>query len=82
MTPSQAEADDTTQRQKRKKKKAAKKADNAKAADAPPAPCAPGRANPRFIVTSLSAQKQALRAIQWVDFEGRSRKMLVRQMFA
>jgi hypothetical protein len=25
---------------------------------------------------------EALRAIQWVDFEGRSRKMLVRQMFA
>ena len=63
MTPSQAEADDTTQRQKRKKKKAAKKADNAKAADAPPAPCAPGRANPRFIVTSLSAQKHERRPL-------------------
>jgi hypothetical protein len=63
MTPSQAEADDTTQRQKSKKDKTAKKADQAKAADAPPAPGAAGRANPRFIVTSLSAQEHDARSL-------------------
>ena len=55
MTPSAAEADDGTQRQKKKKK--AKKGRKAKAADAPPAPALPGRANPRFVATSLSAQE-------------------------
>jgi len=55
MTPSAAEADDGTQR--RKKKKKAKKGGNAKAADVPPAPALPGRANPRFVVTSLSARE-------------------------
>jgi hypothetical protein len=63
MTPSQTEADDTTQRQKSTKNKTAKKADQAKAADAPPAPCAAGRANPRFIVTSLSAQEHEVRSL-------------------
>ncbi len=63
MTPSQAEADDTTQRQRAKKRKAAKKADKSKAANATPAPCAPGRANPRFLVTSLSAQRHEARTL-------------------
>jgi Transposase DDE domain group 1 len=53
MTPSAAEADDGTQRRKNKKKKAGKK----KAADTPPAIALPGRANPRFVVTSLSARE-------------------------
>jgi hypothetical protein len=52
MTPSVAEADDTTQRRKKRKKIRKKKA-----ADAPPAIALPGRANPRFIVTSLSAKE-------------------------
>jgi hypothetical protein len=53
MTPSVAEADDTTQRQKKKAKKARK----VKAANAPPVIALPGRANPRFVVTSLSARE-------------------------
>jgi hypothetical protein len=53
MTPSAAEADDGTQRRKKKKKKVAKK----KSADTPPAIALPGRANPRFVVTSLSARE-------------------------
>jgi hypothetical protein len=56
MTPSAAEADDGTQRRKKKKKKA-KKGRKAKAADAPPVISLPGRANPRFVVTSLSAKE-------------------------
>jgi hypothetical protein len=52
MTPSVAEADDTTQRRKKRKKVRKKKA-----ADAPPAIALPGRANPRFVVTSLSAKE-------------------------
>ena len=52
MTPSAAENDDTTQRRKKKAKK--KKARTAQAA-APTAIAHPGRANPRFVVTSLSA---------------------------
>jgi hypothetical protein len=59
MTPSVAEADDTTQRRKRKK---AKKARNSKAAAAP-AVSLPGRANPRFIVTSLKAGDHEARAL-------------------
>ena len=57
MTPSMAEADDTTQRQKKKAGKAKK------APSAPQAAPLPGRANPRFIVTSLSAQKYDARAL-------------------
>jgi hypothetical protein len=53
MTPSAAEVDDGTQRRKKKKKKVAKK----KAADTAPAIALPGRANPRFVVTSLSARE-------------------------
>jgi hypothetical protein len=52
MTPSVAEADDTTQRRKKRKKVRKKKA-----GDVPPAIALPGRANPRFIVTSLSAKE-------------------------
>ena len=52
MTPSVAETDDTTQRQKKRKK-----VRKNKAADAPPAIPHPGRANPRFVVTSLSAKE-------------------------
>jgi hypothetical protein len=59
MTPSVAEADDTTLRRKRKK---AKKARNSKAAAAP-AVSLPGRANPRFIVTSLKAGDHEARAL-------------------
>ena len=59
MTPSLAEADDTTQRRKKKK---AKKARKAKAV-APPAILLPGRANPRFIVTSLKAAEHEARAL-------------------
>ena len=58
MTPSVAEAADTTQRRKKKAKKARK----AKA-DAPPPILLPGRANPRFIVTSLKADKHEARAL-------------------
>ena len=60
MTPSLAEADDTTQRRKKKK---AKKARKAKAVAAPPAILLPGRANPRFIVTSLKAAEHEARAL-------------------
>ena len=60
MTPSLAEADDTTQRRKKKK---AKKARKAKAVAAPPAIPLPGRANPRFIVTSLKAEDHEARAL-------------------
>ena len=52
MTPSVAEADDTTQRRKKRKK-----VRKNKAADAPPAIALPGRANPRFVVTSLSVKE-------------------------
>jgi hypothetical protein len=56
MTPSQAEADDATKKRKKTKKtKKTKKAGEAELAHAPPAPSLPGRANPRFVVTSLSA---------------------------
>ena len=54
-----AEADDTTQRRKKKK---AKKARRAKAVAAP-AILLPGRANPRFIVTSLKAADHEARAL-------------------
>ena len=57
MTPSMAEADDTTQRQNKKAGKAQK------APSAPRAAALPGRANPRFIVTSLSAQKHEARPL-------------------
>src|ERR1700723_71563 len=60
MTPSLAEADDTTPRRKKKK---AKKARKAKAVAAPPAILLPGRANPRFIVTSLKAAEHEARAL-------------------
>ena len=50
MTPSQAEADDTTQRAKRRKAKKARKAQAA----VQEAIGLPGRANPRFVVTSLA----------------------------
>ena len=60
MTPSLAEADDTTQRRKKKK---AKKARKAKAVAAPAAILLPGRANPRFIVTSLQAAEHEARAL-------------------
>lgn len=56
MTPSQAEADDTTQREKNEAKKKRKKA---KAC----APDAPGRGNPRFVVTSLSKDRHEARAL-------------------
>ena len=59
MTPSVAEAADTTQRRKKKK---AKKAGKARA-DAPPPILLPGRANPRFIVTSLKAEKHEARVL-------------------
>jgi Transposase DDE domain group 1 len=59
MTPSVAEAADTTQRRKKKK---AKKARKVKAA-APPPILLPGRANPRFIVTSLKAEGHEARAL-------------------
>jgi hypothetical protein len=59
MTPSVAEAADTTQRRKKKK---AKKAGKAKP-DAPPPILLPGRANPRFIVTSLKAEKHEARVL-------------------
>jgi hypothetical protein len=58
MTPSAAEADDTTQRRKKRKKVRKKKA-----AAAPPAIALPGRANPRFVVTSLSAKECAGRPL-------------------
>jgi hypothetical protein len=60
MTPSLAEADDTTPRRKKKK---AKKARKAKAVAAQPAILLPGRANPRFIVTSLKAAEHEARAL-------------------
>jgi Transposase DDE domain group 1 len=59
MTPSVAEAADPTQRRKKKAKKTRK----AKAVAAPPAICLPGRANPRFIVTSLKAAEHEARAL-------------------
>jgi hypothetical protein len=52
MTASAAEADDTTQRRKKRNKLRKKKT-----LDAPPAIPHPGRANPRFVVTSLSARE-------------------------
>jgi hypothetical protein len=55
MTPSQAEADDTTQREKKKKKKKKKRAQAA--------PDAPGRGNPRFIVTSADKTTHEARAL-------------------
>ena len=54
MTPSLAEADDTTQRRRRRKRRRARKA---KAVAAPADILLPGRANPRFIVTSLKAAR-------------------------
>ncbi len=60
MTPSQAEADDTTLRQKAKNKKAAEKVE---ATEAPRTPSFPGRANPRFVVTSLSAATHEARSL-------------------
>lgn len=51
MTPSQAEADDATQREKSQARK--KKA----------APEAPGRGNPRFVVTSLPEDRYEARAL-------------------
>jgi len=59
MTPSVAEAADATQRRKKKKAKKARKAK----ADAPPPILLPGRANPRFIVTSLKAEDHEARAL-------------------
>jgi Transposase DDE domain group 1 len=53
MTPSVSEAADTTQRQTKKAKKARRK----KVAAALPVIPHPGRANPRFVVTSLSARE-------------------------
>ncbi len=61
MTPSMAEADDAAQRQKKKTKKS-KKPGKANAATAPVIPL-PGRANPRFVVTSLSAQEHEARTL-------------------
>ena len=55
MTPAMAEADNAARRQKKQTKRA-KKPGKAKAAAAPVIPL-PGRANPRFVVTSLSAQE-------------------------
>ena len=60
MTPSVAEAADPTQLRKKKAKKTRK----AKAVAAPPAICLPGRANPRFIVTSLKAAEHEARALR------------------
>ncbi len=61
MTPSLAEADDATKKPRKKAKKVSKaKAKGAKPVEAPEAPPArvlPGRANPRFVVTSLSAER-------------------------
>lgn len=57
MTPTQAEADDTTQREKRKKTKTAKRKAHATA------PTEPGRGNPRFIVTSADRTTHAARAL-------------------
>ena len=62
MTPSLAEADGTTQRRKEKKARRAKKASKAKAA-APLLILLPGRANPRFIVTSLKTEEHEARAL-------------------
>jgi|APFre7841882630_1041343.scaffolds.fasta_scaffold27217_1 hypothetical protein len=59
MTPSTAEADDMTQREKAKKKSKGKKAKARSAA----APDAPGRGNPRFVVTSLSKEQCEARAL-------------------
>jgi len=60
MTPSKAEADDMTPREnaKAKKKKKSKKTK----ARAAPAPDAPGRGNPRFVVTSPSQERCEARA--------------------
>jgi hypothetical protein len=77
MTPSLAEADDAAKKPKKEKKKKekAKKVSKARAAKvsqaveaveaitAPSTPSFPGRANPRFIVTSLSAQEHEARSL-------------------
>ena len=68
MTPLVAEAADTTQR---RKKKGGKKAGKAKALDAPPPILLPGRANPRFIVTSLKAEKHEARVLYEKHYWGR-----------
>ena len=62
MTPAMAEADDSAQRQKKRQKKTSKETGKANAATAPVIPL-PGRANPRFIVTSLSAQEHEARIL-------------------
>jgi hypothetical protein len=55
MTPTQAEACDTTQREKKKKTK--------KKARAAATPDAPGRGNPRFVVTSAPKEAYAARKL-------------------
>ena len=60
MTPTAAEADDTTQREKKKKKVKRK-------ARAAAAPQAPGRGNPRFVVTSAAKETHEARAL-YEDF--------------
>jgi len=61
MTPTQADLDDTAQRENNeaKKKKKTKKKKKAKT----PAPDAPGRGNPRFVVTSLSKERYEARTL-------------------
>ena len=61
LTPSMAEADAAAQRQKKKTKKS-KKPGKANAAAASVIPL-PGRANSRFVVTSLSAQEHEARTL-------------------
>ena len=74
MTPSLAEADDATKKPKKNKEKKEKPkktskakvtqaADVVEAVDAVPTPSFPGRANPRFVVTSLSAEKHEARQL-------------------
>ncbi len=58
MTPAQAEADDTTQREKKKAKQETR---------AKTAPDVPGRGNPRFIVTSADKTMHEARAL-YEDF--------------
>ena len=58
MTPTQAEACDVTQREKNKKKK-----NKERKARVAVAPDAPGRGNPRFVVTSASKEDYEARAL-------------------
>ena len=57
MTPSAAETDDTTQRQKTRKRRRRKRPTSQVGRHSACDLALPGRANPRFIVTSLSARE-------------------------